>query len=67
MTFATRLEDAIGVHVILDDGERICGDQWGDYLAAPDFETGPMRRTTKRRVTCPRCVDIVRVCKAVRI
>lgn len=66
MTFTTRLEDAYGVHLI-HDGERLCGANWGDYTTEPDFEIVPMRRTTKRRVTCPRCVEIVRVCKAARI
>ncbi len=61
-----RAEDDDGVHLVLGEF-TLCGDAFDGWQSEPDWEGGELRATRKRTVTCPRCVRIIRECKAARI
>lgn len=66
LTASKFLENAEGIHLM--HGEHtLCGDAWDAPETEADWEAGPFRKTTKRTVTCPRCIAIIRLCRYVRI
>jgi len=56
-------ENEDGVHAMWGEFS-ICGDAF-DIDAVSD-EVGALKRTTKKTVTCPRCIEIIKYCKSLR-
>lgn len=59
------VENGEGVH--LEHGEfTLCGDSFD--IGDTEYETdGNTRPTKSKTVTCPRCAEIIRMCRGVRI
>lgn len=57
-------ENNDGVHI--EHGEfTLCGDSF-DIGSSDGEECGDSRPTTKRVVTCGKCIDIIEMCRGVR-
>lgn len=63
------MENLEGVHIMagLGDEFTLCGDSFDIAVTEEGHEDGPLVVTKKRIVTCPRCADIIRHCRGVRI
>ena len=59
-------ENADGVHLM--NGEySLCGDAFDVGSGGlPGDEETDIVQTSKRTVTCPRCINIIRICRGVR-
>lgn len=56
-----------GVHLMGDGEFTLCGDAFDIGATEDDSDDSPELYETKRRtVTCPRCIDIIRLCRGVR-
>lgn len=69
------IESKTGIHLefFTSPGSTLCGFEFDpegrsvSYTATIGKQQEPFLPTDKRVVTCPRCVNIVKVCKAVQI
>jgi hypothetical protein len=59
-------ENADGVHLMYGEF-TLCGDSFDIADTEEGFEEGPLVKTRKRTVTCPKCVAHILHCRGVRI
>lgn len=59
------MENAEGVHLMNVGDYSLCGD--GSDLGHDEGGGWDMRPTKRRTVTCPRCVEVIIMCRGVRV
>lgn len=60
-------QNRAGVHLMIGEF-TLCGDSFdiGDTEAA-DSNDGSLEMTNSKTITCPRCANIIKYCRGVRI
>lgn len=59
-------ENKDGVHLMYGEF-TVCGDSFDIAETESDFEDGPLVKTRKHTVTCPKCIRLIVHCRGVRL